>query len=69
MIQHGMIEENVAAVEIFHDMEKYIQKSKLKLQDTILLEKNKGRQLGELEFPAYDEKKKRPEPRLKGYAG
>ena len=30
MIQHGMIEENVAASEIFHDMEKYIQRCKLK---------------------------------------
>ncbi len=47
MIQHGMIEENVAASEIFHDMEKYIQRWKLKLQDTILQEKNKERQLGE----------------------
>jgi hypothetical protein len=36
---------------------------------TILLEKNKGRQLGKLEFAAYDGKKKIPEPRLKGYAG
>jgi hypothetical protein len=69
MIQHGMIEENIAASEIFHDMEKYIQRCKLKLQDTILQEKNKERQLGELEFPAYDGKKKKPEPRLKGYAG
>ncbi len=58
MIQHGMIEENAAAAEIFHDMEKYIQKCKLKLQDTILLEKNKGRQLDKLEFIAYDGKKK-----------
>ncbi len=58
MIQHGMIEENAAVAEIFHDMEKYIQKCKLKLQDTILLEKNKGRQIGELEFAAYDGKKK-----------
>jgi hypothetical protein len=57
MIQHGMIEENAAATEIFNDMEKHIQKCKLKLQDTMLLEKNKGRQLGELEFPAYDGKK------------
>jgi hypothetical protein len=69
MIQHKMIEENVAAAEIFHDMEKYIQKCKLKLQDTILQEKTKGRQLGKFEFPAYDGKKKKPEPRLKGYAG
>jgi hypothetical protein len=69
MIQHGMIEENAEAAEIFHEMEKYVQKCKLKLQETILLEKNKGRQLGKLEFSANDGKKKKPEPRLKGYAG
>jgi hypothetical protein len=45
MIQHGMIEENAEAAEIFHEMEKYVQKCKMKLQETILLEKNKGRQL------------------------
>ncbi len=64
-----MIEENVAASEIFHDMEKYIQRCKLKLQDTILQEKNKKQQLGEFEFTTYDGKEKQPEPRLKGYAG
>ncbi len=69
MIQHGMIEENAEAAEIFHEMEKYVQKCKLKLQETILLEKNKGGQLGKLEFAAYDGKKKKPEPWLKGYAG
>ncbi len=58
-IQHGMIEENAEAAEIFHKMEKYVQKCKLKLQETILLEKNKGRQLGKLEFAAYDRKKKK----------
>jgi hypothetical protein len=58
MIQHGMIEENAEATEIFHEMEKYVQKCKLKLQETILLEKDKGRQLGKLEFAAYDGKKK-----------
>ncbi len=34
MIQHGMIEENAEAAEIFHEMEKYVQKCKLKLQET-----------------------------------
>jgi hypothetical protein len=58
MIQHRMIEENAEAAEIFHEIEKYVQKCKLKLQETILLEKNKGRQLGKLEFAAYDRKKK-----------
>ena len=53
-----MIEENAEAAEIFHKMEKYVQKCKLKLQETILLEKNKRKQLGRLEFAAYDGKKK-----------
>jgi hypothetical protein len=59
MIQHGMIKENTEAAEIIHEMEKYVQKCKLKLQETILLEKNKGRQHGKLEFAAYDGKKKK----------
>jgi hypothetical protein len=59
MIQHGMIEENADPAEIFHGMVKYVQKCKLKLQETILLEKNKRRQLGKLEFAAYDGKKKK----------
>ncbi len=46
LIQQGMTEDNAQATEIFHEMEKYVQKCKLKLQETILLEKNKGRHLG-----------------------
>ncbi len=53
-----MIEDNAEATEIFHDMEKCVQKCKLILQETILLEEDKGRQLGKLEFAAYDGKKK-----------
>jgi hypothetical protein len=37
-----MIEENAYAAAIFDDMEKYIQKCKLKPQEMILLEKNQG---------------------------
>jgi hypothetical protein len=29
MIQHGMIEENAEAAEIFQEMEKYVQKGKI----------------------------------------
>ena len=54
------------AAEIFHEMEKYVQKCKLNLQETILLEKNKGRQLGKLEFAAYDGKKKKNKATTKG---
>ncbi len=41
MIQHGMIEDNAEAIEIFHEMEKYVQKCKLKLQETILLKRTR----------------------------
>jgi hypothetical protein len=58
IIQYGMIAENADAATIFGDMEKYVQKSKLKLQEMILREKYQGRRLGKLEFAAYHGKKK-----------
>jgi hypothetical protein len=58
IIQYGIIEDNADAAAIFDDMEKYVQKCKLKLQEMILLEKNQGRKLGKLEFAAFDGKKK-----------
>jgi hypothetical protein len=58
IIQFGMIEDNADAAAIFDDMEKYVQKCKLKLQEMILLEKNQGRKLGKLDFAAFDGKKK-----------
>jgi hypothetical protein len=58
IIQYGMIEDNAYAAAIFNDMGKYVQKCKLKLQEMIVLEKNQGRQLGQLEFAAFDGKKK-----------
>jgi hypothetical protein len=64
-----MIEDNADSAAIFDDMEKYVEKCKLKLQEMILVEKNQGRRLGKLEFAAFDGKTKKPEPRLKGYAG
>ncbi len=53
-----MIEDNADAAAIFDDMEKYVQKCNLKLQEMILLEKNQGRTLGKLEVAAFDGKKK-----------
>ncbi len=69
MIQYGRIEENADAAEIFDEMEKFVQEAKLKMQNKILIENNRGRKQGALEFAAYDGKKKKAEPRLKGYAG
>ena len=50
-------------------MEKFVQEAKLKMQNKILIEKNRGRKQGTLEFAAYDGKKKKAEAILKGYAG
>ena len=69
MIQYGRIEENADAAEIFDEMEKFVQEAKLKMQNKILIEKNRGRKQETLEFAAYDGKKKKAEARLKGYAG
>jgi hypothetical protein len=69
MIQYGRIEENADAAEIFDEMEKFVQEAKLKMQNKILIKKNRGRKQGTLEFAAYDGKKKKAESRLKGYAG
>jgi hypothetical protein len=58
IVQYGMIEDNADAAAISDDMEKYVQKCKMKLQEMILLEKNQRRKLGKLEFAAFDGKKK-----------
>jgi hypothetical protein len=61
-----MIEDNADAAAIFDDIEKYVQKCKLKLQEMILSEKNQGRRLGKLEFAAFDGKKKKTRAMTKG---
>jgi hypothetical protein len=61
-----MIEDNADAAAIFDDMEKFVQKCKLKLQEMILLEKNQGRKLGKLEFAAFDGKEKKTRATTKG---
>ena len=58
MIQYGMITENQHAAEIFDDFEKYIQKTKWKLQQIQLQDKNKATRQGNLEFATYNHKKK-----------
>ena len=69
MIQYGMITENQHASEIFDDFEKYVQKTKWKLQQIRMQDNNKQPRQGKLEFAAYNNKKKKPEKRLKGLAG
>jgi hypothetical protein len=58
IIQYGMIEDNSDAAAIFDDMEKYVHKCKLNLQEMTLLEKNQGNRLGKLEFAAFNRKKR-----------
>ncbi len=65
MIQYGRIEENADAAEIFDEMEKFVEEAKLKMQNKILIKKNRGRKQGILEFSAYDGKKKRQRLDLK----
>ncbi len=67
IIQYGMKEDNANAAAIFDDMEKYVQKCKLKLQEMILLEKNQGKKQANQNLLPLMERKK-PEPQLKGYA-
>ena len=69
MIQYGMITKNQLAAEIFDDFEKYVQRTKWKLQQIRLQDKNKATRQGKLEFAAYNHKKKKTEKRLKGVAG
>ncbi len=59
MIQYGRIEEKAYAAEIFNEMEKFVEEAKLKMQNKILIKKNRGGKQGTLEFAAYDGKKKR----------
>jgi hypothetical protein len=60
---------NPEAAKFFDDLEKYVQKSKLEIQKLLLLEKVKMPQKGRIEFVAFNDKKRKPEPRLKGPAG
>ena len=69
MIQYGLIDKNEHAAEIFDDFEKYVQKTKWKLQQIRLQDNTKATRQGNLEFAAYNDKKKKPEKRFKGVAG
>ncbi len=59
---------NPKAAKIFDDMEKFVQDSKLKIQQLVMSYKLTQPKEGSIEFVAFT-KNKKPEPRLKGYAG
>ncbi len=69
MIYYGQLINNPKAAKIFDDMEKFVQDSKLKIQQLVMSEKLTSPKEGSIEFAAFTGKKKKPEPRLKGYVG
>jgi hypothetical protein len=69
ILDYGKVDMNPEAANFFDDLEKYVQKSKLEIQKLLLLEKVKTPQKGRIEFAAFNDKKQKPEPRLKGPAG
>jgi hypothetical protein len=69
ILDYGKVEVNPKATKCFDDLEKYVQKSKLEIQKLLLLEKVKTPQKGRIEFVAFNNKKWKQEPRLKGPAG
>ncbi len=69
MIDYDQLMNNSKAVKIFDDMEKFVQDSKSKLQQLVMSDKLTPQNEGSIEFVAFTGKKKKPEPRLKGYMG
>jgi hypothetical protein len=59
---------NPKAAKIFDDMEKFVQESKLKIQQLIMSDQLTQPKQGTLELAPFTGRKKEAEPRLKGYA-
>ncbi len=69
MIDYGELMNNPKAAKIFDDMEKFVQDLKLKIQQLIMSDQLTKPKVGSIEFVAFAGRKKKAEPRLKGYAG
>jgi hypothetical protein len=69
MIDYGELMNNPKAAKIFDDMEKFVQDSKMKMQQLIMSDQLTQPKEGSNEFAAFTGRKKKPEPRLMGYAG
>ena len=67
IIKIGEIEEDPQSAIMFDDMEKTLQKFKLELQQRKLSQPKTPPRKGMIEFAAFNGKKKKPEPRLKGF--
>jgi hypothetical protein len=57
MIDYGELMNNPKAAKIFDDMEKFVQDSKLKIQQLIMSDKLTQPKEGSIEFVAFTEKK------------
>jgi hypothetical protein len=60
---------NPEAAKIFDDMEKFVHESKLKIQQLIMSDQLTQPRQGSIKFAAFTGRKKKAEPRLKGYGG
>ena len=68
-IDHGNVTHNPKVANIFDDMEKYIQNAKSDIQRLNHVERIRTPPKGRIEFPAFNHKKRKPDPRLKGPCG
>jgi hypothetical protein len=57
MIDYGQLMNNPKAANIFDDMEKFVQGSKLKIQQLVMSDKLTQPKEGSIEFVAFTEKK------------
>ncbi len=69
MIDYGELMNDPKAAKIFDEMEKFVQDSKLKIQQLIMSDQLTQPKERSIEFEAFTGRKKKAEPRLKGYAG
>lgn len=69
IIDYGNVTHNHTVATIFDDMEKYIQNAKSDIQRLNHVERIRTLPKGRIEFPAFNQKKSKPKPRLKGPCG
>ena len=69
MIENGDIENDLESAMLFDELEKTVADYKLRLQRRILPTPMTPPRKDTIAFAAFDGKKNKPEPRLKGYSG
>jgi hypothetical protein len=69
MIENGDIENDLESAMLFDELEKTVADYKLRLQRRILPTPMTPPRKDTIAFAAFDGKKNKPEPRLKGYGG